>query len=84
MNGDVVFTPAFPALFDLFSYLFTPQALWVVFYAATALFALTSGILLYHWIRYNVGMFRTLVLVAVYYAGSAIFLSTAYASLLLF
>jgi hypothetical protein len=84
MNGEVVFTPAFPALFDLFAYLFTPGALWVVFYAAVLLFAIVSATLLYHWLRYNVGMFRTLLVVSIYYIGSAIFLSTAYASLLLF
>ncbi len=84
MNGEVVFTPAFPVLFDLFAYVFTPGALWAVFYAAVVLFAVASGALLYHWLRYNVGMFRTLLVIGVYYTGSAIFLSTAYASLLLF
>lgn len=74
MENPIVFTPAFSPALSLLSFLFTPQAIHFIFYAALALYALASAVLLYHWVRYNVGFFRTVLLIVVYFGGSFLLL----------
>ena len=79
-----VFAPQFGPSAKLLAFLFTPQTVQYLFLAALILFVIASAVLLYHWLRYNVGMFRTIIVVAVYFGGGFLLLAASYSAALLF
>jgi hypothetical protein len=77
-----MFHPVLPGGSAFFPALFSAGVLHVIFYGAVILYALASAALFYHWVRYNVGLFRTLMVAGVYFAGSFVLLAAAYSAMI--
>ncbi len=84
MNDQIIFQPVFPSAVPFISFLFTGTAVHALFYLSLVLYGIASAILLYHWLRYSVGIFRTTVVILVYFGGSFVLLAAAYSASLLF
>ncbi len=84
MDDQVIFQPVFPSAAPFISFLFTGTAVHALFYLSLVLYGIASAILLYHWLRYNVGIFRTAIVIAAYGVGSFILLAASYSASLLF
>ncbi len=84
MDDQVIFQPVFPSAVPFISFLFSGTAVHALFYISLALYGAVSAVLLYHWLRYNVGIFRTAIVIAAYAAGSFVLLAASYSASLLF
>lgn len=84
MEDQIVFQPVFPSAVPFISFLFTGTAVHALFFIALALYGVVSAILLYHWLRYNIGIFRTVFVLAAYFGGSFVLLAASYSASILF